>query len=446
MSIPVLLFCLVYGEPFSRSFEVEIKRWKSVSALRDLIISKDPDYFRGTSARSLDLWKINIPIIDEETPQNPDLSNAIKLGPADKIARHFNNPINGNIHIIIKPPPPTGQLTERQLLMLRPLSLTYTPDSQRKKKTKTTTKSNWARTPTSVVRWEDFIHQASIIALSNTTPQYDKPTFRPYKVSGEEEVQEALNVNVLYVLSTTIGSNQMPKEEFRRSTALEKVQGKPDFILMSDNHLRLAIEVKTKWALSVDDIVDMYHDNLKDLAEHRTSPVSVIDPIKQIYGYMGHNQLQYGVLSTYERTWFLWRPQDNPGTLFISDVVTNLATNPTLLQCFAYIMSLARHNPHCPSPPASPPPPMDDYKPPDGNDDDGDSTYHPLQGSSSRSRRGRRGGTDKRGGSTNTGKRSQSKNTGKQRAAGNEQSKEVLNLHPLFKNAYYFHDLGTNKS
>lgn len=38
------------------------------------------------------------------------------------------------------------------------------------------------------------------------------------------------------------------------------------------------------------------------------SPVSVVDPIEQIFGYMGYNKPQYGVLSTYERTWFLRRP------------------------------------------------------------------------------------------------------------------------------------------
>lgn len=307
--------------------------------------------------------------------------------------------------------------------MLCPHSLTYTPDCQRKKESKTTTKSNWARAPAAVVGWQDFIHQASIMALNDTTPRYDKPTFMPYEVSEEEEVREALNVNVLRVLSATIGSNQTPKEVFRRCPAFKKVQGKPDFILIDDNRLILAIEVKTKWALSVDDIVETYQDNLKDLAERRASPVSVVDLIKQIYGYMGHNKLQYGVLSTYERTWFLRRPQDNPGELFISEVVMNTATNPTLLQCLVYIMSLARHDPDSSFPPASPSPPVDDYEPPDEKDDDGDSMHHPPKGFSSRSRRvgqGRnRGGAGERGGSSNT---------GKQRAAGDERSEGVLRL------------------
>lgn len=316
--------------------------------------------------------------------------------------------------------------------MLRPYSLTYTPGSQRKKKSKTTTtKSNWARTPASVVGWQDFIHQASIMALNDTTPQYDKPIFMPYDVSEEEEVREALNVNVLRVLSTTIGSNQMPKEMFRRCSAFERVQGKPDFILIDNNRLIPAIEAKTKRVLSVDDIVETYQENLKDLAEHRASPVFVIDPIKQIYGYMGHNKLQYGVFSTYERIWFLRRPQDNPGKLFISEAVMNTATNPTLLQCLVYIMSLARHNPNSSSP-ASPSPPADDYEPPDEKNDDGNSTYHLPKGSSSRSGRGGQGrdreGTGKRDGSGSTGERNQSNIKGKQRAAGNEQSRGVLGL------------------
>ncbi|RUO95299.1 hypothetical protein BC936DRAFT_144598, partial [Jimgerdemannia flammicorona] len=240
------------------------------------------------------------------------------------------------------------------------------------------------------------------MASNDTTPQYDEPTFTQYEgVSGEEDVREALNGNVLRPLSITIGSKQMPKEEFCRHTALEKIQGMPDFIMKALDRLMLAIEVKTKWVLSVDDIVAMYQDNLTTLAAHRAPPISVIDPIKQIYRYMGHNKLQYGVLSTYERTWFFWRPQGNPDVLRISNVVKNTDTNPTLLRSLVYIMSLARHNPDSPSPPASPPPPTDDYEPPDEEDDDGDSTYYPPKGSSSRSGRGgqggNRGGAGKRG-------------------------------------------------
>jgi hypothetical protein len=90
----------------------------------------------------------------------------------------------------------------------------------------------------------------------------------------------------------------MPEVEFRHSCVLDKVEVNPDFIFKENNRLLLAVEVETKWALSADDIVGIYQENLKELAEHLTSPLSVIDPIKQIYGYMGHTELQYGILST----------------------------------------------------------------------------------------------------------------------------------------------------
>ena len=81
-----------------------------MSALRRLIINENPDYFRGTSAQSLDLWKVEIPITGDETPQNPDLSNAIELGIADEIADHFDGPLKQkHIHVVIKLPPPAGK-------------------------------------------------------------------------------------------------------------------------------------------------------------------------------------------------------------------------------------------------------------------------------------------------------------------------------------------------
>ena len=190
------------------------------------------------------------------------------------------------------------------------------------------------------------------------------------EAEGERDLQYILSKNVLHPLSETIGSDQIPKERFHFHEAHEKVQGEVVFLLVSGDRLMLAMEVKTKRELPACDIVEMYQENHKDLKEHRTPLVPVIDHIKEIYGYMGHNELQYGALSTYENTWFIRRPPDNPSKLFISEAVTNSAADPTLLQCFAYIMSLARRSPNSPVPPAPPPPPTADCKPPSeqGND------------------------------------------------------------------------------
>ena len=91
-------------------FEVKVERGESVSGLRKLIVNKDPDYFKGTSARSFNLWKLEIPITGDKTPQNPDLSNAIELGIADEIADHFDGPLKQkHMHVVVKLPPPAGK-------------------------------------------------------------------------------------------------------------------------------------------------------------------------------------------------------------------------------------------------------------------------------------------------------------------------------------------------
>ena len=201
--------------------------------------------------------------------------------------------------------------------------------------------------------------------MDDTTPCYDHPRFVHQKASGKSDIQFALNINVLDLLSDTIGFDQMPREKFCRHDGHERVHGEPAFLLVSGDRLVIAVEVKTKWELPACDIVEMYQENHKDLKEHRTASVPVINHIKEIYGYMGHNKLQFGVLSTYENTWFIRRPPDNPSKLFISEAVTNSAADPTLLQCFAYIMSLARRSLNSPFPPPAPPsPPTADCKPP----------------------------------------------------------------------------------
>ena len=137
-----------------------------------------------------------------------------------------------------------------------------------------------------------------MMTLNNTTAQYQKPVFRGYEVLDEEGVRHALINNVLLVLSDTVGSNFDPPEIFLHSSAHAAIRGMPHFILTGHARLTMAIEVKTRWALAVNDIVDVYLENIQDIAAQRTSQVLVVDPIKQIYGYLCHNGLQYGVLTT----------------------------------------------------------------------------------------------------------------------------------------------------
>ena len=71
---------------------------------------------------------------------------------------------------------------------------------------------------------------------------------------------------------------------------------------------------------------------------------SVIRQIRQIFGYLCHNGLRYGVITTYYCSWFLCRSFEGPGSLFISLAISYNSQDPTLLQCFFHLASLARGN------------------------------------------------------------------------------------------------------
>ena len=312
------------------------------------------------------------------------------------------------------------KLTETQLLALVPPSITYIHS---RKKSEATTDSPHGRTPHSVRRWDNFLRNANGMAMDSTSRQFDRPTFKYPEASEERNVQVALEINVFDVLSATIGDRQQPKEKIRNASALISIKGIPDFVLLAGDKLLFPIEVKTKWILPDDNIVGIF--NAKD------TPAFVIDSIRQIFGYMAQNKCRYGVLSTYDKTWFLLRPEDTPGALFISDVVKDENTSPTLLQCFAHIMSLARQDPDCPSPPPSPPRTLGDSpEPPEEKDDeDKDPTYPPPKSGSGKGGQGSgRGGTGKKGDTSNTSKRNRPGVGGGRESPGNEQLNRELRL------------------
>ena len=176
----------------------------------------------------------------------------------------------------------------------------------------------YARTPQSVVAWDDFEDNVNN-AIWDDTPKYSHPAFHQYpEICNEETVRQALNENVFRVLNILLGQD----EKFDRHASLNGVIGEPDFIQRDlTNDLRLVIEVKTKWALSADDLVTTYAQNLIELRDGITSSISVYNPLRQIFGYLSHNHLQFGALTTYDKTWFLCRPPENPGQLCISPAI-----------------------------------------------------------------------------------------------------------------------------
>ncbi|KAH7885486.1 hypothetical protein F5I97DRAFT_1885976, partial [Phlebopus sp. FC_14] len=361
MSDPVPLFCLVYGETFSTAFAVEIGRGKLVSHLKELIKEKKMHSCEHIDAGCLQLWRVGIPITKDGAPQKPNLRDEDRLESAHELSRVFpEEPLEGYVSIIVKIP---GLLSKSEFLELYPPPLGYI----NRAKSSGTTKSSCAPMPQSVVTWDDFKDDVMNNLISDSTPQYSRPVFRQYSsICNEETVRQALDENVFRAVNTLLGQD----EAFNRHSSLQGVLGQPDFILRDSNRiLRLVIEVKSKWTLSTDDLVETYNQKLIGCQTGSISSKSVYDQLGQIFGYLSHNQLQFGALTTYDKTWFLHRPRDNPNQIRISPPIQYNDQQPTLFQCLYHLTSLARKGHGCASAsPSSPPlPPHDDSTPPDDN-------------------------------------------------------------------------------
>ncbi|KAF9311595.1 hypothetical protein BG003_007208 [Podila horticola] len=103
------LFCLVDGEATSQAFYIEINQTKTVDHLRGAIKDKNPDTFNGVDAMELTVWRVSLPIIeDEEIPilLNNVTSDKKKLRPATRLSKVFPEELpEETVHIVVQRPP-----------------------------------------------------------------------------------------------------------------------------------------------------------------------------------------------------------------------------------------------------------------------------------------------------------------------------------------------------
>ena len=264
-----------------------------------------------------------------------------------------------------------------------------------------------SRTPTKVAEWSTFPAQAAALNHSNNrTLDPALYQFRvPLHASNEGSVTSALDINVYYLLNrlsttTTTATTATATTPATTSTTtptttptatptttpttqqigppsdVTKVIGEPDRICyIQSSQLRMVIEVKTHLALSCINLFAKYQNDMIFLASNLSPTNSVWRQVHQIFSYMCHNSLRYGVITTYYTTWFMmWDGR----RLLISPPIPFDATGPTVLQCYSYIMSLADQNHTSPPPPPSPSPSPPPESPPgeDNNDDSNDGGYH----------------------------------------------------------------------
>ncbi|KAG0259089.1 hypothetical protein BGZ95_004795 [Linnemannia exigua] len=108
---PLTLLCLVDGEATSQVFPLTIPSSETVGELRKLIKAENAVDFTDVDAKNLTLWRVSIPII-EDNDELPVLLNNVpdkerkKLGPATRLSKVFPEDLpEDTVHVIIQRPP-----------------------------------------------------------------------------------------------------------------------------------------------------------------------------------------------------------------------------------------------------------------------------------------------------------------------------------------------------
>jgi predicted Ser/Thr protein kinase len=165
------------------------------------------------------------------------------------------------------------------------------------------------------------------------------PKFELLGMEVEEEVptlQMFIAQNLLNVVAGCVECIVRPTE---RGSSV----GNPDGYIVKEGRISIVYEIKGKWSLNPDLFLNGRIDNIDNSnSQYRF----IYNALNQIYTYMVWNHLQYGMLSSFDYTFFLKRVKvenasDGFEQLLISTGISHNSTNPTILQSLAYLMSLA---------------------------------------------------------------------------------------------------------
>ncbi|GJJ78399.1 hypothetical protein EMPS_10758 [Entomortierella parvispora] len=202
--------------------------------------------------------------------------------------------------------------------------------------------SSFRRVPMSVKNWSSFRSAATSASKKCSTEQkFDDSEFRfvnrNAQISDETSLASVMFSDVLRLLNDLLA----PEFAFVYSSATN-VAGRPDFVGKTHPYqARVLIEVKTKWVLGCEDLVKKYNNDIASIAAGLEPRNPIWPYVLQMFLYLSLNRLRYGVLTTYEQTWFLRRDE---GVLHVSPAIRHHDTLPTVLQCYKHIVDLANED------------------------------------------------------------------------------------------------------
>ena len=208
--------------------------------------------------------------------------------------------------------------------------------------------ASWPK-PAHVFLWPDF-KQKIVSWIGDNHQQHsqrvERPVFVPRVITEEvPHLQPFILDNLLYISAKCF----IPKSEFKAQRQVPSCFGKPDHVMTRDGKIIAIVEDKGCWTLPNADILNNYHTSW-----------ACESAVNQTYHYMLLNHRKFGILTSYEHTWFFYRSQecsvctDPEGheTLYVSEGISFNAQHPTVLQCLSYFNSIVTCE-HMKSPPTS---------------------------------------------------------------------------------------------
>ncbi|KAI3655598.1 hypothetical protein MP638_006167, partial [Amoeboaphelidium occidentale] len=208
------------------------------------------------------------------------------------------------------------------------------------------------REPKIVREWTDFVSGANSFAFSDEVEsiRVSPPAFKDFRdLSGaEKDVDSSVTTNVTSVLKDFLKSITVSPFEFTTEIHSDFI-GNPDHLIYKEANGKNIdysfIENKTIHDVPTptrqDSLVQWWQKDFDDEYSERNparTRKSIYNEICQVYGYLSFNSLKYGVLTTYQSTWFFRRPA--VGILEISPRIACDEEYPTLLRCYVYFLSL----------------------------------------------------------------------------------------------------------
>lgn len=108
-SFNITLCCLIHGNNISAAFPVKVDNDKTIGELKKIIKDENSNEFFGVDAKNLTLWKVEIPVNDDDKEEIKQLilqdNQKTKLLGIRYIEDYWtDSPLKRCIHIIVEPP------------------------------------------------------------------------------------------------------------------------------------------------------------------------------------------------------------------------------------------------------------------------------------------------------------------------------------------------------